>query len=148
MMLEYRFGFTGTRNGMTDAQKIGLRNYLAGSTGEFHHGDCIGSDAEAHDIADECGYAIVLHPPTDWSLRAFKPVPRYMCRPEQHYLARNRSICNSTMALIATPSETTEDPPRARRSGTWSTIRYARKIGMVVVIIWPDGTIKQSDRIG
>jgi len=41
-MSDYRFGFTGTQHGMTDAQKIALRGFLDGGTGEFHHGDCVG----------------------------------------------------------------------------------------------------------
>ena len=44
-------GFTGTRQGMTAEQKSALRNLLDGGAGDFHHGDCIGADSEAHGIA-------------------------------------------------------------------------------------------------
>src|ERR1700730_19108648 len=74
------FGFTGTRQGMTAEQKSALRNFLDGGVGEFHHGDCIGADSEAHDIADECGYGIILHPPTNYSERAWREVPRHRRR--------------------------------------------------------------------
>jgi hypothetical protein len=47
---------------MTDAQKATLRDFLAAGSGEFHHGDCIGADSEAHDIADECGYRAPAEP--------------------------------------------------------------------------------------
>ncbi len=137
--MDYRFGFTGTRYGMTEAQQDALRNYLAGSSGEFHHGDCVGADAQAHDIADECGYGIIIHPPKDYQHRAWREVPRHMMKPEQSHFARNRDIVNETTALIATPFEVEEQP----RGGTWYTVRYARKCGKTVVLIRPDGTIEQ-----
>jgi hypothetical protein len=139
MTKEYRFGFTGTQIGMTDAQKGALREYLDGGSGEFHHGDCIGSDSEAHDIADECGYGIILHPPTNYSKRAWRDVPMHMMRPERPYLTQNKDIVNDTVALIATPADAEEQV----RSGTWSTVRYARRMGKTVVLILPDGTVRQ-----
>lgn len=139
-MTDFNFGFTGTRHGMTEAQKASLRNFLVDSSGHFHHGDCIGADAESHDIADECGYAIVIHPPTNHSGRAWKAVPLHMMRPERPYMARNKEIVLETTALIATPFEMEEQP----RGGTWSTVRMARKVGKCVVLILPDGSIKQS----
>ena len=30
------------------------------------------------------------------------------------------------------------------RSGTWSTIRYAKKVDKPVKIVYPDGTIKED----
>lgn len=139
---DYRFGFTGTQAGMTAAQRGALRIFLCGTSGEFHHGDCVGSDSEAHDIADDCGYCIIIHPPTNYSKRAWREVPRHLMRPEAPYLERNRSIVRNTIALIATPAERDEQP----RGGTWYTVRYARKFGRAIVLIFPDGTIKQTSR--
>jgi hypothetical protein len=41
------------------------------------------------------------------------------------YLNRNRHIVRETALLIAVPNELTEQP----RSGTWSTVRYAQRLG-------------------
>lgn len=139
-MTEFCFGFTGTRHGMTPMQRAALIKFLSGGSGELHHGDCIGADSEAHDIADVCGYSVVLHPPTNYALRAWREVPAHMRRPEKPYTVRNRDIVNETTALIAAPAEADEQP----RGGTWQTIRYARKTGKSTVIIFPDGTIKQE----
>jgi hypothetical protein len=107
-MVDYRFGFTGTQHGMTDAQKATLRDFLAAGSGEFHHGDCIGADSEAHDIADECGYSIVLHPPTNPAKRAWRVVPNHMMKREKPYVDRNKDIVLDTIALIAAPAEPIE----------------------------------------
>lgn len=137
---DYRFGFTGTQQGMTLPQKISLRHFLMGGAGEFHHGDCVGADAEAHAIALDCGYCPVLHPPTNYTKRAWCEVPLHLMRPERPYLDRNKDIVDETVALIATPAEADEQP----RGGTWSTVRYARKKGRPIVLILPDGKIQQS----
>ena len=58
-------------------------------------------------------------------------------RTPRPYLSRNKDIVRETDMLIATPAEAEEQ----RRSGTWSTIRFARKLGKPVFVIWPDGTV-------
>ncbi|MBU6463238.1 MAG: hypothetical protein KGL35_21940 [Bradyrhizobium sp.] len=130
-------GFTGTQEGMTEAQKATLLRLLEGGAGEFHHGDCIGADAQAHAIAVECGYCPILHPPTNHSKRAWCDVPPHLMRPEKPYLARNRDIVDEASSLIATPLHAEEQ----QRSGTWSTLRYARSRGKPVFLILPDGSI-------
>lgn len=49
---------------MTARQKSALRDLLASHDGAtLHHGDAIGADAEAHDIAIALACTIVIHPP-------------------------------------------------------------------------------------
>jgi hypothetical protein len=51
-------------------------------------------------------------------------------------LDRNKMMVDDCEALIATPRLMVEE----LRSGTWSTIRYARKCRKPVHIVWPDGS--------
>lgn len=119
-----RCGFTGTSTGMNEKQKRDLiaRLKLFKPT-EFHHGDCIGADAEAHAIVrwhfPEC--KIVLHPPVLREKRAF-------CKADEElkardYLTRNQRIVDSCETLFAAPKRDYEE----LRSGTWATVRYARR---------------------
>lgn len=134
-------GFTGTSQGMSDDQKAAVKNYLIDNFGgSFHHGDCVGADAEASEIAAELGLWIVVHPPENESKRAFCQKVRVILPPKP-YLERNRDIVNSCDRLIATPLEGGE----ILRSGTWATVRYARKVGKPVTIIYRDGTIIHED---
>ena len=128
-------GFTGTKKGMTKYQKDKVRStleecYEISGTNIFHHGDCIGADAEAHDIAADIGYYIVIHPPKDPKARAFKTAFQYQMMLPKPYLDRNRDIVDSCQLLIATP-----DGPEVLRSGTWSTIRYANKVRTCRIVI-------------
>ena len=134
-----RIGFTGTQRGMTDAQRSTLRAVLAelGAT-VFHHGDCIGADAEAHDVAEAMGCEVVIHPPVTETKRAWKLAARIY--EPKWYLARNKDIVRDTEMLVAAPGEETEH----LRSGTWSTVRFARKLGRAVWVILPDGEVRRG----
>ena len=90
-----KIGFTGTRHGMTEAQRGSLRSLL-GDAGEFHHGDCIGADAQAHDIARDLGLEVVVHPPKVDTMRAWKTSDSDRIREPKPFLARNRDIVRET----------------------------------------------------
>ena len=124
-------GFTGTQIGMSDNQKFHLRTILIGAT-EFHHGDCIGADEEADAIARDLGIRIVIHPPLDPKKRAFCYQPGDTIRRERPYLVRNRHIVHDTDELVAAPKDANNEE---LRSGTWSTIREARRTGKKVTIL-------------
>lgn len=132
-----KIGFTGTRDGMTREQVSALNALLpiADPSSEFHHGDCLGADAEAHDIATGCGCRTVSHPPIKDALRAFKKADEY--RDPKSYFARNRDIVEETDYLIAAPKEFAEQV----KGGTWYTVRFARENDKRVLIIRPDGAI-------
>jgi len=133
-------GFTGNQQGMTPQQISALTQTLKklGATA-FHHGDCIGSDNEAHTVAQGLNIPVILHPPINASKRAWSK-GAVEERDEKEYLARNQDIINETKALIGTPRGFKE----VQRSGTWSTIRRGKKTGKPVYIIWPDGVVEKQ----
>lgn len=124
-----RVGFTGTRAGMTRAQQETVFLLLIGCE-VLHHGDCIGADAEAHELVK--GARIVIHPPEDDRYRAFCAEASRVL-PTKPYLERNHDIVDACDILIAAPRTEQEE----RRSGTWATIRYARTRGKPVIIANP-----------
>ena len=129
-------GFTGTREGISDHQRAQLTMLiLAGNWSEFHHGDCVGADADAHEIAKAAGLRIIVHPPLNEAYRAFVPQAEVAeFRPADEYLSRNRDIVDESALLIACPRSDVEE----RRSGTWSTVRYARRTGRPVLVLQRD----------
>ena len=130
-----KVGMTGTQNGASEHQKVQMYKFFeqyADDLSGFHHGDCIGADCDADVIAKNAGIPIVLHPPSNASKRAF--CEGGTVRPERDYLKRNKDIVDETDMLLAIP-----EGAEKLRSGTWSTVRYARKQGKLVLIIWPDG---------
>lgn len=126
-------GFTGTQEGMTINQARMLWIRIRDDE-EFHHGCCIGADEAAHFIAKSLGIRVVGHPPTNE--RKMSNASRDSCdeiRPALDYLDRNKEIVNETDRLEACPKSTFEE----WRSGTWSTIRWGRKMRKQVQIIAP-----------
>jgi hypothetical protein len=127
-----KIGFTGTQIGMSQHQKEQfVLKLLELDPIEFHHGDCIGADAEAHDIVREFlpNVIIHIHPPIISSKRAHKSGD--IIHNEAGYLERNHYIVDDTDCLIGTPKTDTEE----LRSGTWATIRYARKMNKLNFIL-------------
>ncbi len=141
-----KIGFTGTREGMNKDQARNLMQFLL-SNGEditeFHHGDCIGSDAGAHELVralfPPTHVKIVTHPPLSPKFRAGMRGDE--SRLPLDYLVRDRAIVRETEILLATPKENSE----VLRSGTWATIREAIK-GRFVVIFLPNGHTMANDR--
>ncbi len=143
-------GFTGTRVGLTLPQRRSLHCALEDlDCEEIHHGDCIGADAEADTIAAMYGWTRgsldgptiqlvrrVLHPPEDSTLRAY--CPAYYIHEPAPFLNRNRDIVRASHVLIACPWQ---EHGEEQRSGTWSTVRFARLGGSPVAIIRPSGAI-------
>jgi len=80
---------------MTTAQKHSVRLLLIGLAGTFHHGDCVGADADAHDIALAEGFAIIIRPPLGATQRARKSDASFIHEPKP-YLDRNKDIVRAT----------------------------------------------------
>lgn len=133
-------GFTGRSDPVPAAQRESLRWLLKfmcdeEDAAELHHGDCVGADAVAHAIGLDLDLEIVIHPPTDLKKRAFCQ-GALIVWPPRPYLDRNREIVHRSFVLVVAPRLAVEE----LRSGTWSTVRYARRLGRPVVLVLPDGS--------
>lgn len=136
-------GVTGTHLGATQAQQIVLRSLIQFlKPDEFHHGDCIGVDAEFHDIVRECLQTsyIVVHPPTNPKRRAYKQGD--LIKPPRPFLIRDDEVIIASDLMFGVPCDFEEQ----LHSGTWATIRHTRNFKKPLVIIYPDGTL-ETDRV-
>lgn len=117
-----KVGFTGTREGMSVKQREQLdylfSRFSGGVRGEFHYGTHqnvqLTADHQAALIAD----------------RYFRLCVPHHARTGGE-LARNREIVRDVDVLIAAPRTDREE----LRSGTWSTVRYARRKGIPVIML-------------
>lgn len=132
--LSIKLGMTGNRDGISEEAQYTFQEFLNNTEiVEVHHGDCVGADKIFHDICKTNNLKIIIHPPSNDSLRAFCE-SEFILEPDE-YLERNKAIVDSTDMLIAFPSTQFE----MIRSGTWQTIRYARKLKKKILIIYPNG---------
>lgn len=126
-------GVTGSRVGMTDAQRQQAEKLLVDlDPVRLHHGDCVGVDHQMHQLARQHLLSITVHPPDNPEYRAW-------CEGDQNeeplpYLTRDRVIVRRSRILLGFPSG-----PERLRSGTWATIRFAVKDKVPVIITYPDG---------
>lgn len=139
-----RLGFTGTRDGMTQAQWDAVANFVienASNIVEVHHGDCIGADAQFDEIVLQfLDIWRDIHPPTHPKHRAFCQTAKARVHMEKDYHTRNRDIVLSSDWLIACPKD------MEGLGGTWYTITWARKMkrdrykpNLNILIITPEG---------
>jgi len=134
-----RLGFTGTQQGMSDRQKVRLVDVLHElRPTEFHHGDCIGADEEAHWIVRSHRIDVWLHPPIKEEKRAFLNSSSIWVGEPAEYLDRNGDIVDDSDVLVAMPLDDEEQT----RSGTWATIRRARDVEIPIVIVFRNGSMK------
>lgn len=131
-------GFSGTRHGMTEVQLTKVSEIIRDRAKRLSHGDCIGSDAQAHAIAFNARIPIHLHPPENEVLRAFCSGAEVEYEPKP-YNDRNRDIVDKNDFLLAAPDLRSANT----KSGTWSTIRYAMKRGKPVYVVFPDGSSEE-----
>lgn len=117
--MNIRIGFTGTREGMSEAQKEQLGYVLSilwpSIPSSFIHGNAIGADQQAASIVTSC----------PWGLSE-RAIPA-----GDNPLARNRKIVAECDILIAAPRHDKEE----LRSGTWATVRYARQAKKPVIML-------------
>lgn len=124
-----KIGFTATRFGMSEWQSRKLyevftlyRKTFPDLKIEFHHGNCVGGDEEAAIMARSLGLWVVAHPAIiRRSVIATVRSDEY--RESKPPLDRNHDIVDESDVMIAAPLTDEE----TFRSGTWSTVRYAKR---------------------
>lgn len=135
-------GFTGTSRGMSARQQATVKYLLTElQVTALHHGDAQGADAQAHRLAKQMRIRLVVHPPDDPKKRAFC-VGVDEQYPDRPYLERNRAIVEHSDGLIAAPKMATE----VVRSGTWMTVRWARRNKRPIWIVLPDGSFRTENQ--
>lgn len=147
----FEIGVTGTRGVVTDVQFHVARELvwqfqeLMGPT-RVHHGACTGFDELMMTEATFVPRNILkcAHPPiktTHMTTYDLKKYNRNIMTPDE-YLARDRWIVGHGKDLvIAGPKEY---EPVSRGSGTWYTITYAVKMHRLVLVVFPNGKIRNG----
>lgn len=135
--------FTGSAAGMDAKQAIAVMELLVAIHPKYvHEGGCVGADAQFHTLVDMFFPDIVVHRhPGD--VRE-DMVSTYIgdahVHPMQQPLDRNKTMVDESRVLLATPHR-----EEYQRSGTWATIRYARKQGKPRFIVYPQGELVVED---
>lgn len=135
---QIKIGFTGNRHGITDNQKEEIIKILDKYNNLIvSHGDCVGSDTDFHNICvnyrnihPNKKIRIDIYPPNYPKFRSFNKGDLIM--DEKSYLERNLDIVKNSSILIACPIDKNKEE---LRSGTWSTIRKARKHNLEIYIL-------------
>lgn len=141
-----KVGFSGSRDGLTDAQRRSLEKLLLeidedGVIEEVAHGDCVGADEDFHCLAKKLlpNASVVIHPPANSALRAFCIGTEI--REEKSYNIRNAEIVRESDIVIACPQTAISKP----HSGTWNVVNMTRKYGRNLFIIHNDGSIVKEE---
>lgn len=140
--------FTGTRAGMSLGQRKEIRQMMTGSAlmemrrlSRILHGGCIGADVEFHAIlaAMHLLSRVEVYPSNMPDMVAALADDDLIAEvhPPMDPIERNKLMVMRAHSLLAAPREFREV---VRGSGTWATVRAARRKGIPVLIVYPDGT--------
>jgi hypothetical protein len=138
--------FTGARTGLTPAQLAALRVVLAGYAvpgAVLHNGCAEGADEACLELADILDGVLVLWPCNAarrlWAFGFVDGRDYWSIQPTLPPLERNARMVAAASVVVACP-----DGPERTRSGTWSTVREARRMGREVVVVWPSGEVTRE----
>lgn len=127
-------GFTGTQWGMTTRQKYVVTMILTRFVAtKVHRGDRIGADDQFDSIARALNFYIVVHPSVNPKKQArVVDDDKTTYLTPKSYKNRDHDIVDACSLLVAAPKSS-----ERLRSGTWSTVRYARKRRKSIIIVEP-----------
>lgn len=139
------WGFTGTREKITDAQLAWLYTELEDNRPtEVHHGACTGADIAVHETALDLDLLIHVWPPVNLKYCATQclyPRRGVIVHPRMPYLNRDREIVQAATVLKALPKQE-QQPPANLWGGTWYTVDFAQRMRVPVDICYPSGRVE------
>ena len=131
---------TLTRQQLTNFKEL-MKEYRDKGYTHLNHGDCVGADAVAHEIAIELGLKVIVHPPTNPKSRAYCNGDNVTILDAREYKVRNQTLVNNGDILLALPHSNQE----YNRSGTWHSVRQARRTKLPIIICYPDGRVEREN---
>jgi len=146
---ELHFGVTGSSEPVPKVQELRLLGIMGDlfhvrdpfiSTQPFmvqHNGDCINADHLMACQWRRFGGKVFGHPPDKKDRRAFFDFD-YKAEPLP-FGVRDQAIVDASDLLVAAPR-----CPEYTRSGTWMTVRMARRKGLPIILVWLDGSVTKE----
>lgn len=112
----------------------------------LHHGACVGADEQFVDeVKKTVPYRIEAHPASNVRRDLISELALQLSDvvwANHPALKRNVEMVSLSDVLVACPAEFLEQ----RRSGTWATIRAARKACKPIAIVEPKGSLRWENR--
>lgn len=135
-------GVSGTRSCPSEHQTHFL--YIAITSPaiiEVHHGDCVGLDNWAHNIAASHRKLIVVHPPDVPKWRAYCTSNNAIVLPTRWYTNRNLDIVLASDICVAFPYSR----EWSQSKGTYNFIDHATKHKKPLIIVHADGGLERAN---
>lgn len=153
-----RWAFTGSEWPLTPNQSLALDRVISDeimqhNVDKIHHGGCKGADDEFHELLGRGNYNLWAHVEV-WpghierkrgkstSYGVYRGKNLWVIHQPEYTLTRNRLMVDVADRLIAAP-----DGVEVLRSGTWATVRYARKKHRPITFVWPNGEVTHETSI-
>lgn len=134
-------GVSGTRSRPSDMQIAFLEKAISYSEViEVHHGDCVGLDNWAHNLAIKHHKLIVVHPPDVEKWRAYCTNKNATILPVKWYTNRNLDIILASDICLAFPFSR----EWASSRGTYNFVDVATKHKKSLIIVHADGGLERA----
>lgn len=142
------YTFTGSRSGCSGIQLATLNSFVFKLRNteypdvRFLHGGCRGGDTEFHELLfkwEMLSRLTVCPSNMPWTQDQLLG-SGFKTEDPDFPLVRNHRMVDESQRLFACPDTLKE----IQRSGTWATVRYARKKKLQLYLILPDGSMPEA----
>lgn len=145
-------GFTGSRHPLLEPQLLSLERLLrvlfGGGARKAVHGAATGADEAFALACRELMFEEIVARPGDlpqW-VSAAALAASSVVHPAEANATRNGKIVGDCTVMIACPAAP-EGAAESRRSGTWMSVRMARKAARPIWVVWPCGKVTKEGEV-